>query len=69
MDGQYTVWDIVGEKKPCDYRFQRYIGQKVKFWRNGIVGTVAGIEPYYTKVRTRYGILAGTPTTICPVED
>ena len=70
MYGQLTVWDILSdEKKPCDYRFQRYIGQKVRFWRDDIVGTITGIEPYYTQVKTKYGILAGTPTTIAPMED
>lgn len=70
MDGQYTVWDIPSaERKPSEYSFPRYMGQKVRFWRDGIVGTIICIEPYYTQVKTKYGILAGTPTTIAPMED
>lgn len=70
MDGQYTVWDIPSaERKPHEYSFQRYMGQKVRFWRDGIVGEIVQIMPYYTYVQTKKGILVGTPTTIAPMED
>lgn len=70
MEGQYTVWDIVGpERKPCEYSFPRYMGQKVRFFRDGDVGEIVQIMPYYTYVQTKRGILVGTPTTIAPMED
>ena len=67
MDGQYTIWDIQGPtKKPCEYSFPRYIGQKVRFFRDGKVGTVTEIGPYYTTVNIGGREYAGTPTTIVP---
>lgn len=68
-EGQLSIFDLVKEVKPCVYRFKRYIGQRVEFWREGIVGTITEIEPYYTTVATDYGEYIGTPTTICPVDD
>ena len=50
MDGQLTVYDLGKKKRPCDYSFQRYIGQKVFIHTsNGpIKGRIDKIEPYYT---------------------
>lgn len=67
MEGQYTVWDIPSaERKPSEYSFPRYMGQKVRFWRDGNVGEIVQIMPYYTYVQTKKGILVGTPTTMAP---
>ena len=71
MEGQLSLFDMdtKAEKRPCDYRFKRYIGQEVLFWLTGDKGKIIRIEPYYTIVDpgTGEGLLAGTPTTICPV--
>lgn len=76
MKGQMSIFDIdTGEKKKWGpssyYRFKRYIGQRVKFWRDGETGTITEIEPYYTIVKPDNGggDMAGTPTTICPIEE
>lgn len=68
-EGQYSIFDVVKDTRPCAYRFKRYIGQKVAFWYLNITGTVIEIEPYYTIIATDQGTMAGTPTTICPVKD
>ena len=71
MDGQYTVWDIVGpERKPCEYSFPRYMGQKVRL-SCGAVGKIVEIMPYYTYVHVEknHTIMVGTPTTMAPMED
>lgn len=67
IDGQMSIFDCrhTNEKlKPCDYRFVRYIGQKV--WLLGEVKNIAKIEPYYTIMTDR---TVGTPTTIYPVKE
>lgn len=71
MNEQYSLFDIDTENKgpACVYKFKRYIGQKVVFWRDGTVGTVREIEPYYTIVETGKKLLAGTPTTIGEVKE
>lgn len=71
MEGQTSIFDLFDESKSSAsaYRFQRYIGQKVKFWQLGEVGVITKIEPYYTIVATGKTLMAGTPTTIVPVED
>ena len=74
MEGQYSIFDCHSKTeklRPCDYRFRRYIGQKVKFNPyccsiDDKVHTVTGIEQYYTIVDE---ILVGTPTTIYPVRE
>ena len=70
MNGQLSIFDLNNdnnERKPCDYRFKRYIGQKVRFWRENEEGTITDIFPYYTYVKTSEGIKVGTPTTIAPL--
>lgn len=75
--GQMSIFDFLDRPKklrPCDYRFRRYIGQKVQFnhGRDILPGiyTVKEIEKYYTIVIDEGGReLAGTPTTIFPVDD
>ena len=76
MKGQLSIFDVdTKEKKqwgPASYyRFKRYIGQRVKFWRDGETGTITEIEPYYTIVKpdSGGGDMAGTPTTISPIEE
>lgn len=70
MDGQLSLFDIPAEKgkrKPYEYDFLRYIGQKVELWRKGKVGIITKIEPYYTDILVDGEEYVGTPTTICPV--
>lgn len=65
-EGPYSIFDTgKGNEGPASiYKFKRYIGQRVMF-QSGKIGIVWRIEPYYTIVKTREGLLAGTPTTIC----
>ena len=68
MKGQLSLFGMADKtaKHPYDYTFQRYIGQKVVFWRDGIIGKIVKIEPYYTIVDTGKCYMAGTNTTIAP---
>lgn len=74
MEGQLSLFDLPrekGKRKPCEYSFKRYIGQKVKIHitEGEYIGEVTKIEPYYTHIRVPGypHILAGTPTTCGPV--
>ena len=71
IKGQLTMFDIhpADQKlRPCDYRFQRYIGQKVQM-RGGHIGYITDIFPYYTYVQCGDQNLVGTPYDIAPVWD
>lgn len=66
-NGQLTMFDTPeGRRRPCDYSFRRYIGQKVKRWRTGKICRITGIKPYYTYLDD--GSVA-TPTDLCEVEN
>ena len=63
--GQISVFDLPKEKpRPCDYGFQRYLGQKVRRWRTGEIREIIAIGPYYTFLDD--GSVA-TPYDICEV--
>ena len=66
MQGQYSVFDQY--TSGARYNFKRYLGQRVRFWRDDIEGVIVAIEPYYTIVEADGREMAGTPTTICPVD-
>lgn len=68
-EGQLSIFDLhFGEKKkPCDYSFQRYIGQEVGLLC-GVHGKITEIEPYYTIVSVNGEEYAGTPSTTYPLE-
>ena len=69
MNGQLSIFNIhpEGQKlRPCDYRFQRYIGQMVQL-TNGHSGRITEIFPYYTHVRCGNQDMVGTPTTMWPI--
>lgn len=69
MNGQFSIFDLDDKKRPCDYRFQRYIGQRVELL-HGIKGAIINIQRYYTEVLGDDGRLyAGTPSTCCPEEE
>ncbi len=66
MNKQATIYDLNfnnPNKRPCDYSFQRYIGQKVKISvTEGVLeGKITEIEPYYTTVLIKGREYAGTP--------
>lgn len=63
---QLNLFDYMGKQRPCDYNFNRYIGQRVHVMED--VGVIVGIEPYYTHVDNGHCIIAGTPTTCWPME-
>lgn len=74
MKGQLSLFDIPqekGKRKPCEYGFKRYLGQKVhiSISDGDFIGEVIKIEPYYTliKIKGYPHILVGTPTTFGPV--
>ena len=68
MNGQYSLFDYQSQKhRPCDYRFKRYIGQKVHI--RDYIGEITEIESYYTTIYVEgHGEFVGTPTTMYPVE-
>ena len=63
MDGQLSLYDIEEKRRPCQYSFQRYIGQEI-IVQDGVIGKIVKIEPYYTLVAAEGKIWAMTPTTI-----
>lgn len=71
MDGQLSIFDVHdGKLRPCDYKFKRYIGQKVRFncsCGDGGEHVITGIEEYYTILDD--GRWVGTPTTIHSAEE
>lgn len=73
MEGQYSIFDChPGKKKPYEYSFKRYVGQKVMghFTGGDVLLTVKEIEPYYTICTDAHGKeYAGTNCTIAPVND
>lgn len=71
MDGQMSIFDCEhGEEKrrPCEYGWQRYIGQQVVLV-NDKMGVITRIEPYYTEVDTGDCICIGTATTMAPYKE
>ena len=76
ITGQMSMFDVheSGRKlKPCEYSFQRYIGQEVEL-RCGVRGRITEIEPYYTIILARDtdGVMrefAGTPTTCWSIKE
>ena len=72
MIKQYSIYDmdIETDRRPCRYRFHRYIGQRVNTDRHGVctITEIPGV--YYTYIRSEKGEeLVGTPTTIWPEEE
>ena len=72
MKGQYSIYDTGAEnRRPCEYPFQRYIGQPVKFYRTGQTGVITEIiDHYYTVVLLADGSeRIGIPWEIDGVEE
>lgn len=65
MEGQYSLFDNAPllKRKPCEYSFHRYIGQKVSSF--GKTHTIVDIDTYYTFFEDRTG---GTPHDTLPVD-
>lgn len=74
-NGQLSIFDINDGTRPCEYRFKRYIGQRVIMTIGGgytarkVRGVITAIGPYYTYVRTPVGELCATPSSIIPEEE
>lgn len=69
MKGQLNIFDLVNDGKPCRYKFQRSLGQKVEFWRTGEFGIIVEIREYYTIVTVKGKLLVGTPYDIRPASE
>ena len=73
-DMQLNIFDNASEGRPCDYRFMRYIGQRVILTIGAgrdarpLEGIITNIMPYYTYIKTAEGELIGTPTNVRPME-
>lgn len=63
MIGQLSIFDLGESRRPCDYRFQRYIGQEVEDRHGRHI--IAEIQPYYTIYTDR---MVGTPHDMHLVE-
>lgn len=80
-DGQIELWDYLGidkrafgvKLKPWEYRWKRYIGQKLVLGTGcdeGKIVTITGIEDYYTFAVNEDGEeYALTNTTCYPLEE
>lgn len=70
MDGQLSIFDVRSpqeKRRPCEYSFKRYIGQRVA--TNYHVGIICGIEPYYTRIRKADGSeVVGSPHDLTPLD-
>lgn len=71
--GQYSLFDYCADpenRKPCEYSFKRYIGQKVGaiFLPAKKTGTIVKIEQYYTIIDVGDRFMVGGPSTIWPIE-
>ena len=73
IKGQLTIWDVFNPtigRRPCDYRFQRYIGQRVKLMigpycdHRTVKGTIKTIEKYYTIVESGGKEYVGMPYSL-----
>lgn len=64
MQGQYTIEGLAPRKKrrPCEYSFPRYIGQRV---RDNGEHIIAEIKPYYTIYTDG---MVGTPHSMVPAD-
>lgn len=65
MEGQYSLFDNapIRKRKPGEYSFHRYIGQKVSSF--GKTHTIVDIDTYYTFFEDRTG---GTPHDTLPID-
>ena len=72
--GQMSIFDFIHNcenRRPCEYKFQRYTGQTVHLigvmGGDNVIGTVHIIGPYYTIVKLKGGLLmCGTPYNTVP---
>ena len=64
---QLNLFDYQGKQRPCDYGWNRYIGQRVKILET--TGIIVDFGPYYTHIKTADGFLVGTPTTCSPIKE
>ena len=72
VPGQISMFDFLQPEKrrPCDYRFRRYIGQRVGLRAKEGVFRITAIFQYYTHVVDDHGkTWIGTPYDIWPVNE
>ena len=73
IPGQMSIFDFIdrpAKRRPCDYRFHRYLGQKVYLRGREGVFRVRAIFQYYTHVVDGHGEpWIGTPYDIWPVNE
>lgn len=76
IPGQMSMFDVHDSfmMKPHEYKWQRYIGQKVRMHFIGddrvITGRIERIDKYYTLIQGDDGEpYVGTPTTCYPIEE
>lgn len=63
INGQYSIFGADKETDSCEYRFDRYIGQKVRDFHGEHV--IKEIEPHYTIFEDG---MVGTPHNLSPVK-
>lgn len=63
INGQYSIFGADKEADSCGYRFDRYIGQKVKDHNGDHI--IKEIWPYYTLFEDG---MVGTPFDLSPVD-
>ena len=66
MKGQFSLFGMapMKKRKPCEYAFQRYVGQLVKDHRG--IHVISEIETYYTIFSDN---TIGTPHDLSPVDE
>lgn len=79
MEGQLSLFDFFDnvqsqKRRPCDYKFKRYVGQRVNIMigayrgqaaRNGVIKEI--IDSYYTLVSVGNKEFIGTPYNLSEV--
>ena len=72
MDGMTNKDGLHTGDKPCEYTFQRYIGQPVSYWVPGCKesrsGYITDIFPYYTYVQIGEDNIVAYPQSLRPLK-
>jgi hypothetical protein len=69
---QLTIFDadIETDRRPCRYKFHRYVGQKVSTTRHGICTIRKINDSYYTYLETKDGeLIMGTPYDMAEITE
>lgn len=69
IPGQMSMFDVHNEMMTKTYKWQRYIGQRVKT-TYGKEGVIERIDKYYTLIKSDDGkYYTGTPKTCYPAKE